>query len=149
MPRKTSLPTPSDVPMHGWRPYSDFHLERVRAHAKHDGNGGSMERLTYADSAWLSVVTEEVGEVARVLCEVRHGNYSVPDARDALRSELVQVGAMVAAWVDAIDAEYCGAMREGPLTNPHSEDSSFDRECCLPPGHEEQHLPWSGRERWA
>lgn len=79
-----------------WTPYSDFHAERIRAHAKHDPTGGSMERKTWDDPDFLRVVMEEVGEVAHAL------TYDAvnPD----LRGELVQVGAMTAAWVDAIDA---------------------------------------------
>jgi NTP pyrophosphatase (non-canonical NTP hydrolase) len=78
--------------------YSDMHSERIRAHNKHDTLGGSMERKTWDDPAWLPVVVEEVGEVAHAM------TYDAPDAD--LRTELVQVGAMVAAWIDAIDAEF-------------------------------------------
>lgn len=77
-------------------PYRDFHSERIRAHAKHDPTGGSMERKSWDDPAWLPVVLEEVGEVAHAMTY---------DAKNPdLRNELVQVGAMVAAWIDALDA---------------------------------------------
>jgi NTP pyrophosphatase (non-canonical NTP hydrolase) len=95
-------PTESDIPMHGWSPYSAFHRERIRAHAKHVERDGSMEQKDWDHPIWLAVVTEEVGEVARVLCDSELGLSE--DAKKALREELVQVGAMVAAWVDAIDA---------------------------------------------
>jgi hypothetical protein len=87
--------------------YADIHFERIRAHNKHDGNGQSMERKTWNDPAWLSVLVEEMGEVARVLCEQRHGTYGHMDrdAMIALREELVQVAAMTVAWIDAIDLE--------------------------------------------
>lgn len=99
-------PTESDIPMHGWRPYSEFHRERVRAHAKHSPNGGSMEQKDWDHPIWLAVVTEEVGEVARVLCDMALG---LDKGIEDLREELVQVGAMVAAWVDAIDAPFRAA----------------------------------------
>jgi hypothetical protein len=106
--RRYYPPTESDIPLHGWSPYSDIHRERIRAHAKHDTGGASMERLPFdATSAWLAVVMEEVGEVARVVCEVRHDGDGTPawtpERRAELRGELVQTAAMVCAWVEAID----------------------------------------------
>lgn len=97
-------PSESDIPQHGWRPYSDMHRERIRAHAKHDEAGGSMERKAFDDPAWLPVLVEEIGEVARVLCDAKLGVLA-GDVRGKLREELVQLAAMTAAWVDAIDAE--------------------------------------------
>lgn len=105
MSRRFYPPTESDIPMHGWRPYSDVHRERIRAHHKHDANGDSMERKGWDDPAWLSVVMEEVGEVARVLCEQRHGNIKSPEVKGDLREELIQTAAMVTAWIDAIDLD--------------------------------------------
>lgn len=84
--------------------YADMHSERIRAHDKHDANGASMERKPWDDPAWLPVLMEEVGEVARELCEQASGNRDGDIARTMLRAELVQVGAMVAAWIDALDA---------------------------------------------
>lgn len=83
--------------------YGDVHLERVRAHHKHDSTGGSMERKTYDDPAWLPVLVEKVGEVARELCDVNQFNPVVHMGR--LRGELVQVAAMTMAWIEAIDRE--------------------------------------------
>ena len=103
--RFVNIPTESDIPMHGWRPYSDMHRERIRAHAKHDQRDGSMERKAWNNAIWLPVVTEEVGEVARVLCDNELGLLDQAEVRAKLREELVQVGAMVAAWIEAIDGE--------------------------------------------
>lgn len=89
-------PSESDIPMHGWAPYSDLHRERIRAHAKWAAAGESTEQMPYTDPLWLPIVVEEIGEVSRALNE--------HEGRDRLREELVQVGAMVAAWIDAIDA---------------------------------------------
>jgi NTP pyrophosphatase (non-canonical NTP hydrolase) len=107
MARRFIRPTESDIPMHGWRPYHDIHRERIRAHHKHDDNGQSMERKVWDDNAWLSVLVEEVGEVARVLCEERHGTYNniQTEAMKTLREELVQTAAMTVAWIEAIDLD--------------------------------------------
>lgn len=101
---------PSRLRPRAWRMtriYRDIHGERLRAHAKHDGNGDSMERLPWDDAAWLPVLTEEIGEVARVICDIRHGKYTAAAtlARRHMRDELIQVAAMATAWVEAIDAE--------------------------------------------
>lgn len=104
--RRFYPPTESDIPPHCLRPYGDVHRERVRAHTKHDARNGSMERKDWNHPIWLPVLTEEVGEVARVLCENELGNLT--DARVRLREELVQVAAMACAWIDAIDAEATG-----------------------------------------
>lgn len=85
--------------------YAAFQAERIRAHAKHDTNGGSMERKRWDDPAWLPVLVEEVGEVARALCEYRHLARNDDTLREQLESELIQVGAMVSAWVDALNSE--------------------------------------------
>lgn len=73
----------------------EIHTERVRAHAKHSANGNSMEDRHWTDQQWLPVLVEEVGEVAKCLCEGL--------APSDLRKELIQVLAMASAWVDAID----------------------------------------------
>ena len=106
--RRFYPPTVSDIPMHGWKPYSDFHRERIRAHSKHDPNGGSMERRPFDDPLWLPVLLEEVGEVARALCENNLGTEGYGDRSELaerLREELIQVGAMTAAWIDAIERD--------------------------------------------
>lgn len=102
------IPTESDIPMHGWRPYSDFHRERIRAHAKHDNlpMHRSQERLPWIHDSWLRVLVEEVGECSRVLNDWELGELPADQVPAALRSELVQVGAMAAAWIDAIDDVY-------------------------------------------
>ena len=95
-----SLPTDSDIPMHGWAPYDDIHRERIRAHEKHD----ATERLGWYDMLkWLAIVGEEWGEVSRAINEYHLGNLGLQTCRAELRSELVQTAAMCAAWIDAID----------------------------------------------
>jgi NTP pyrophosphatase (non-canonical NTP hydrolase) len=103
------IPTKSDLPFgpnHSFphaRAYEAMHTERIRAHAKHDLNNGSMERELWYSPRWMSVVVEETGEVARAICEFDLENTSRIQFRESLRGELVQLGAMVAAWIDAID----------------------------------------------
>ena len=81
--------------------YEAMHAERQRAHAKHEPSGHSMEDATWYNPLWLPILTEEVGEVARELCDAH--KHTVPELRQRMRAELVQVGAMTAAWIDAID----------------------------------------------
>lgn len=85
--------------------YADVHNERLRAHEKHMANGDSMEQKDFLDGAWLSVLVEEVGEVAKAMCDHRHkGRVQDEDAyAEELRAELVQVAAMACAWIEAID----------------------------------------------
>jgi NTP pyrophosphatase (non-canonical NTP hydrolase) len=87
--------------------YVDVHRERIRAHEKHDPKGHSMERRSFTDPVWLPVLTEEVGEVARVLCETELDAelMRLPEAKKHLREELVQVAAMACSWIDAIDLD--------------------------------------------
>lgn len=77
----------------------DVRAERQRAHLKHSGKGGSgksAEEMAYDDPLWLPVLTEELGEVAREICDHR---FSRPHA---LRAELIQVAAMAQAWADSL-----------------------------------------------
>src|ERR1700682_339547 len=50
-------------------PYNEVHTERIRADKKHNANGKSMEYRNALDPAWLPVLVEEVGEVARAICD--------------------------------------------------------------------------------
>jgi NTP pyrophosphatase (non-canonical NTP hydrolase) len=66
---------------------------RAKAHAKHGTN--SIESLPPDSPHWLPVLVEEVGEVANSL------TYDAADA--STRAELIDVLAVVTAWIDAID----------------------------------------------
>lgn len=72
--------------------YDEIQATRDAAHAKHGEN--SIEGIDARDPRWLSILVEEVGEVAHELTY---------DATGDLRAELLQVAAVAAAWVDAID----------------------------------------------
>jgi hypothetical protein len=120
--RRFYPPTESDIYHRttAGRVYEDVHRERIRAHEKHDDHGQSMERKSWDDPAWLSVLVEEVGEVAKELCEMRHAAHGFIEspgmtedewravqvaAMLKLREELMQVAAMSCAWIDACDQE--------------------------------------------
>ena len=85
--------------MHGWYPYTEIHYERIRAHKKHGANGNSREDAAWDNQEWLSILVEEVGEVAHWL------TYDTDKTIDDLRKELIQVAAMAIAWVESIDEE--------------------------------------------
>ena len=89
--------------------YGEVLAERERAHRKHGAT--SMEMLPVTDMTRLSVLVEEIGEVAREFNEARHRTHAelLPQTEReqsidlaALRKELIQVAAMAAAWADAI-----------------------------------------------
>ena len=77
--------------------WDDAQRERDRAHAKHGDT--SMESLPVDDLTRLTVLMEEVGEVARWFNENRHGRGL---STGELRVELIQVAAMAGAWADAL-----------------------------------------------
>lgn len=103
--------------------------ERFRAHEKHRANGKSAEQMAADDLYWLPVLIEEVaeaveeivgvppwpdvaaiiehlhraGEAARALCDAPEKvDERLEFDHGRLRAELVQIGAMASAWVDAI-----------------------------------------------
>ena len=83
--------------------YEYMHAERQRAHQKHkDKPGGSMEMKDFDSPDWLPVVVEEVGEVARAMADHRHGLLTDEQFRAQMESELIQCGAMFAAWLAAL-----------------------------------------------
>lgn len=53
----------------------------------------------------LAVLTEEVGEVARVQCGMAWGAIGGSHARGRLREELVQVAAVAVRWIESLDVE--------------------------------------------
>jgi len=86
----------------------DIEEERARQRAKfgcaHDWGSGDCSTSTVADRASygdtadmlrLTVLVEEVGEVARAVCDRSHYTQ--------LRAELVQVAAVAVAWIEAVD----------------------------------------------
>lgn len=151
--RRYYPPTESDIPLHGWHPYDEFHRERIRAHAKHDDHGQSMERKEWLDRAWMEVLVEEVGEVAHELNDQRHNGVfptgvEYTELRNRVRTELIQCGAMIAAWVEAIDEDRCDEVYTSRGSVVNNSENGEPIMCCLLKEHEAQHLDWSGRYRW-
>lgn len=66
------------------------------------------DQIGFPPSAWLAILVEEVGEVARVVCgrlsmETGRSSYPVEvEDLDALRTELIQVAAVCVRWVGAV-----------------------------------------------
>jgi hypothetical protein len=80
--------------------WGEVAAERERAHRKHGRT--SMEALRCDDPVRLTVLVEEVGEVARAFNEARHrGGFDSSDFA-GMREELVQVAAMAGAWAAAL-----------------------------------------------
>ena len=85
----------SEASTHCWR--SDHNIARIindarqKAHAKHGDN--SIEAIDATDPRWLSILVEEVGEIAHAL------TYDAKDTR--VVDELVDVLAVASAWLDA------------------------------------------------
>lgn len=55
---------------------------------------------------WLVILTEEIGEVARAICEARHGKLC--DLKDNLkqyRKELIQLAAVAVSMVECLDRQ--------------------------------------------
>jgi NTP pyrophosphatase (non-canonical NTP hydrolase) len=61
-----------------------------------------MEEKAWDNDWWIPVIVEEIGEIARSRNEYNLGNISLQTHKNELRKEAVQVGAMVAAWLDAL-----------------------------------------------
>ena len=77
--------------------YYDIRQER----AAQDGKWGDQNHVS--DLFWLPILVEEVGEVAREICELNHKRDVFPRDLAKLRGELIQVAAVAVAWLEAID----------------------------------------------
>lgn len=73
--------------------------EATRAHLRHGEH--SMLGQAVTDDRRLSILTEEVGEIARELNDAAIEGR--PVNRDQLVKELIQAGAMCASWVEALE----------------------------------------------
>lgn len=82
--------------------YEAVKSERVCAHAKH--GEGTTEGTDPLAPHWLAILSEEVGEVARAICEHTLGNEDYETTLQDMHGELVQVAAMALAWADSIQS---------------------------------------------
>jgi hypothetical protein len=84
----------------------EIDAERDRAHAKHGVT--SMRSLGWWAHRRHSILSEELGEVAKVLNDYDHDKLSLLEFQSELRKELIQTAAMAKDWVAAIDGEFDG-----------------------------------------
>lgn len=76
-----------------WDLWTEILAARAKAHEKHGAN--SIEAIRPDDPRWLTILVEEVGEVAHTL------TYDADPGQT--RAELVDVASVVTAWLDAMD----------------------------------------------
>lgn len=77
--------------------------EATRAHLKHGEY--SMLSEKYTSGQRLAILVEEVGEVAHELTYDQGGAGVGEGRRDELVKELIQVAAMAASWIEAIEGK--------------------------------------------
>jgi NTP pyrophosphatase (non-canonical NTP hydrolase) len=80
---------------------SAIQAEATRAHIRHGKN--SMLNAHYGDAQRLAILTEEVGEVAHEMNELMLGNIERSEYKDKIEKELIQVAAMAATWIEALN----------------------------------------------
>jgi NTP pyrophosphatase (non-canonical NTP hydrolase) len=71
---------------------------RFAARLKHGEQ--SIERIRATDPRWLSILVEEVGEVAH---ELTYDAVHAGSREEAIRAELIDVIAVASSWADALD----------------------------------------------
>jgi len=91
MENRNSTSVLEDLERQRWEVF----YSREKAHKKHGEN--SIECLPAYDVRWLTVLVEEVGEVAHSL------TYDSGEGIRELRCELIDVMSVVSAWISAID----------------------------------------------
>jgi hypothetical protein len=82
--------------------------EATRAHLRHGEH--SMLSPSYTSGQRLAILVEEVGEVAHELTYDSGGPGVGEGRREELVQELVQVAAMAASWIEALEG--------GPVAGP-------------------------------
>lgn len=83
--------------------YVEIATERRRAHAKHDTTGHSAEKQGPMWWRWMPILTEELGESAEAWQDLANAEpEQYGNALRHLKTELVQVAAMAAAWADSV-----------------------------------------------
>lgn len=80
--------------------------EVANERAKQDRKWGVQ---THPASTWLTILTEEVGELAQAILEAGAGD---PKDLSDMRTEAIQSAAVAVAIVEAIDAGRCSPARE-------------------------------------
>jgi NTP pyrophosphatase (non-canonical NTP hydrolase) len=111
VPRRPAWPLLSDITL------AAIQAEATGAHAKHK----QFSMLYGTNDRRFRILMEEAAEVARELNDAEI--YDRPVDRDKLVKELVQVAAMAATWIEALegdhDPEYRSVARK---PDPHAQD---------------------------
>lgn len=81
----------------------DIQAEATNAHQSYGDQ--SMMGHTMIDGDRLAILTEEIGEVAKVLNEIRIKRINNDESLSLLYRELQQVAAMAATWMEVITQE--------------------------------------------
>lgn len=76
--------------------------ESARAIVKHGWNGTPLNPEKTRGFK-LAVLVEEVGEVARILCDFEQGILSPEETKSQIIKELVQVAAVSTMWMECED----------------------------------------------
>ena len=106
-------------------PLQSVAMERI----KQDAKWGLQD---HGDLKWLSILMEEVGEVALAVNEdnpFKERLYSHEALRDNLEYELVQVAAVCVAWVECMRRKDCG------IDNQEPRGAKIDIRCMGCPWH--------------
>lgn len=99
----------SDIGSRCWRTdHNQARLVNRRRELAHEKHGDdSIESVPAGDARWLSILVEEVGEVAHAL------TYDSGQSPADLADELLDVMAVAGAWLDALRADGVNPDRKG------------------------------------
>jgi NTP pyrophosphatase (non-canonical NTP hydrolase) len=105
-PRRPAWPLLSDITMDA------IQAEATRAHVKHK----QFSMLYGTNDRRFRILMEEAAEVARELNDAEI--YDRPVAKDKLVKELIQVSAMAATWIEALEGDQ--ERRLHPFDDPYA-----------------------------
>ena len=77
----------------------EIRSESARAIQKH-GRANTTVSDSVGRGDKLAILVEEVGEVARVLCDFKQGLLSPEEAHSQLKKELAQVASVAGLWLE-------------------------------------------------
>lgn len=96
------LHTDPEPPERAAQLFAELVAEGDRAHAKHAAT--SMRAQPWNHHRRMTIFVEELGELARPMNDLEHGDVSLAEALSEARGEAVQLAAMAFDWLVAIDA---------------------------------------------
>jgi NTP pyrophosphatase (non-canonical NTP hydrolase) len=122
----TTTPDASLSGPSNWTPQVSVLFEIKKERIRQDDKWGVQN---CHDFEWCSILTEEVGEVARAANEANFDSGKNRGDFRSLRAELIQVAAVAAAWVEAIDRR--SLTEESTTPPPKSEPPVVDLMAAL------------------